>query len=192
MIEVPDFDAVYRADPDPWQVTSSFYEQRKQAVVLASLTRPTYASAWDPAAGTGALAARLAERADAVLATDSSVEAVRLSSRRCAGLPNVEVAQLSQPERPERDGFDLVVVAEFAYYLSAEARTDMWKVLSDVAAPTAELLAVHWRHRPHDGYLSGADVQAEAADRLTQDGWRTVVRHDDQDFVLDVLRRDPS
>lgn len=192
MIEVPDFDAVYRADPDPWRVSSSFYEQRKLAVVLASLTRPAYVSAWDPAAGTGALAAELSHRAESVLATDGSVEAIRLIGRRCAELPNVEVHQLSQPERPGRDGFDLVVVAEFAYYLEPAARTDMWKVLSDVTAPTAELLAVHWRHRPHDGYLSGADVQTEAVDRLGEYGWQTVVRHDDRDFVLDVLRREAS
>ena len=39
MVNVPDFDTLYRDDPDPWQVASSFYEQRKRAVLLASLTR---------------------------------------------------------------------------------------------------------------------------------------------------------
>ena len=60
MVKVPDFDALYEADPDPFQVRSSFYEQRKIGLVLDCLTKPTYAAAWDPACGVGELAARLA------------------------------------------------------------------------------------------------------------------------------------
>ena len=89
MVNVPDFDTLYRADPDPWQVASSFYEQRKRAVVLASLTRARYRSAWDPGCGTGELAVHLATRADSVLATDISGEAVRLTAARCAELHQV-------------------------------------------------------------------------------------------------------
>ena len=39
MIKVPDFEALYRRDADPWQVASSFYEQRKLELVLAALSR---------------------------------------------------------------------------------------------------------------------------------------------------------
>lgn len=97
MVNVPDFDTLYRADPDPWQVTSSFYEQRKQAVLLASLTRPTYVSAWDPACGTGELAAGLALRVDSLLATDASPEAVRITTARCAGLSQVTASRSASP-----------------------------------------------------------------------------------------------
>ena len=91
MFEVPDFDAIYRADPDPFEVRSSFYEARKLDLLLACLARPTYATAWDPACGVGELAARLASRCDLVLASDASLEAVRLTSARCADLPAVTV-----------------------------------------------------------------------------------------------------
>lgn len=195
MIETPDFDALYRDDPDPWRVASSFYEQRKLSVLLASLTQPTYAAAWDPASGTGALALRLADRAEVVLATDSSAEAVRLTASTCAGLPNVTVRRLRQPESPGESpaGLDLLVVAEFAYYLPPHDRAGLWRVVSDAAATSAEIVVVHWRHRPHDGYLSGADVQIEAIQQLTtQHGWWPSVQHDDRDFVLDVLRRGPE
>ncbi len=37
---VPDFEALYVRDPDPWQVGSSWYEQRKLSIVLASLPKP--------------------------------------------------------------------------------------------------------------------------------------------------------
>jgi hypothetical protein len=67
---VPDFDAVYRADPDPWRVRSSHYETRKLAIVLACLSRESYRKAWDPGCGVGELAALLASRAVWILATD--------------------------------------------------------------------------------------------------------------------------
>lgn len=195
MIQLPDFDALYRADADPWAVASSFYEQRKLAVVLASLTQASYAAAWDPASGTGELAARLADRVRTVLATDASAEAVRLTERRCAHLPNVSTQQLRQPCQPERPeaGFELTVVSELVYYLSSAHRARLSGVLADSAAASAEIVLVHWRHRPHDGYLSGAEGQLETVQQLTtRHGWWAAVRHDDRDFVLDVLRTGPA
>lgn len=35
MVRPPDFEALYAADPDPWHVRDSWYERRKEAVVLA-------------------------------------------------------------------------------------------------------------------------------------------------------------
>ncbi len=195
MVNVPDFDTLYRDDPDPWRVASSFYEQRKQGVLLASLTQASYSTAWDPSCGTGELAARLATRADAVLATDASVEAVRLTAARCAELARVTVTQLRQPALPDwGDGrLALTVIAEFAYYLPAADRAEMWRTVSSAAAEDAEIVVIHWRHRPHDAHLSGVDVNAEAVAALTSEpGWRTAVHHDDEDFVLDVLRRGDS
>lgn len=196
MVNVPDFDELYRSDPDPWQVASSFYERRKQAVLLACLTRPHYTAAWDPGCGTGELAAALTERADTVLATDASTEAIRLTAGRCAGLPTVRTATLRQPGRPDlpadATGFDLTVVAEFAYYLTAADRRAFWDVVDSSSAPAAEVVIIHWRHRPHDAYLSGLDVTLEGTHRLTEadHGWEHRVRHDDQDFVLDICVRE--
>lgn len=194
MVKIPDFDSLYRDDPDPWQVASSFYERRKLDVVMASLTEECYRAAWDPACGTGELVARLAGRAGTVLATDSSAEAVRLTAARCAGLAPVTVGRIRQPGRPvlPHGGFDLVVVAEFAYYLPLDDRAALWDMLTAAAAPAAEIVLVHWRRRPHDGYLSGTDVNLEALRRLLDSGrgWYAAVRHDDREFVLDVVRRD--
>lgn len=193
MARVPDFDALYRDDPDPWRVGTSFYEQRKLDIVLASLTQASYRVAWDPACGTGELAARLAARAAAVVATDASAEAVRLTAARCAELPAVTVGPLRQPAAAGAPdlGFDLIVVAEFAYYLPPPDRSSMWDVLTASTAHDADLAVVHWRHRPHDAHLSGADVNLELAARLTADprGWSSAVHHEDRDFVLDIFRR---
>ena len=83
MSQPPDFETLYRANHDPWRVGTSSYEQRKLDIVLACLSRPRYCLAWDPACGTGHLAARLAERCDRVLASDASEAAVALTTTEC-------------------------------------------------------------------------------------------------------------
>ncbi len=190
-MEVPDFDAVYRADTDPWGVRSSAYEGRKLEIVLACLSRPTYTTAWDPACGVGELAARLAARTDRVLATDGSVEATQLTRTRTIDLVGVQVGHQALPAPPPADwpGFDLVVLSEFFYYLSADERVDSMAMIGSVLADQAEILSLHWRHKPHDAWLSGADTQAEIVAWLTRDGWQPVVHHEDRDFVLDSFER---
>jgi hypothetical protein len=191
MIDLPDFDALYRGDPDPWKVRSSFYEQRKLSIVLGCLQRPRYDLVWDPACGVGELAARLASRSDRVLASDASAEAVSLTRQRGAGLAGLEVRQLTLPAVPPEpsSGFDLVVLSEFLYYLPAPDRAATLTMLDSVTGEDAEVVCVHWRHHPHDAWLSGEDVQSEVVDGLVGLGWRHRVRHDDRDFVVDGLER---
>jgi SAM-dependent methyltransferase len=187
--EVPDFDALYRAEPDPWSVRTSPYEQRKLSITLACLNRPRYESAWDPTCGVGELAFQLADRAVRVLATDSSAEAVALTSQRCADRAGIEVAQLRLPLRPPSTGFDLIVLSEFCYYLDAADRRGLLTVINSVAAGDAEVLSVHWRFKPHDGWLSGESVQREIAGALRRSGWTQTTHHLDANFILDVHRR---
>lgn len=189
MTDVPDFDSVYRADPDPWQVRSSFYEQRKLEVVLASLSAPTYDRAWDPACGVGELAARLGHRASSVLATDASVEAVRLTQARVADLATVAVRRHALPAAPGSELYDLVALCEFLYYLDADHRRDTLDLVDRLVSPTGELISVHWRHKPHDAWLSGAAVQGEIDAHLQRRDWQRLVHHEDVDFVLASYRR---
>lgn len=191
VVDVPDFDAVYRSNADPWGVRSSFYERRKLEIVLACLNRSTYATAWDPACGVGELAARLDARADRVLATDASAEAAQLSRTRNAGLTGVEVGHQALPAPPPTGWpeFDLVALSEFFYYLTPGDRAAALTMINSVTADRAELISLHWRHKPHDAWLSGADTQTEICTQLRRDGWQPIVHHEDRDFVLDSFER---
>ena len=192
MIDSPDFEAMYRSNPDPWKVRTSFYEQRKLAIVLSCLNAPRYGSAWDPACGVGELAARLAPRTDRLLATDASPQAAELTARHCRDLPQVSVrcwALPDPPPEPWRD-LDLVVLSEFVYYLSAPDRAATLRIVDEVTGPEAELVLVHWRYKPHDAWLSGEDVQSEIIETMAGFGWRHHLQHDDRDFVVDALERD--
>lgn len=191
MPHTPDFDALYRADPDPFAVGSRWYERRKIAVVLASLSRPGYGVGWDAAAGTGHLAAGLASRCRRILATDASAVAVQALTGQQEGpaasqiLPaNVTVRRSALPELPaEALAADLVVVSEVLYYLPDRERAATLQMLSGL---DAEIVAVHWRHHPEDTYLSGAAATRELHSVLTGAGFTRAVAHEDTDFVLSV------
>jgi SAM-dependent methyltransferase len=184
-----DFEATYQSDPDPFDVDGSWYERRKESLLLAGLTRERYASAWDCACGTGHLARALAERCDHVLATDASPTAVRLTKERNATAPGVRCAVSKLPDRPAGVGdTDLTVVAEVLYYLPDDDRAEALDLLTGMQG---ELVAVHWRHHPDDAYLSGAAVTDELGGALTAAGWTLSWRHDDTDFVMAGWLRTP-
>lgn len=190
----PDFDALYRRNEDPWAVRTSWYERRKLAVLVASLQRQRYASAWDPACGTGDLALAICGRCDRVAASDVSSRAVELTRELTRNESGVRAFQHVLPAPPERlsDPVELILLGEFLYYLPPADRTATYQLLDRVAAPTAEVLSVHWRHHPHDAWLSGEQVTAELDGCLRAAGWSAAVRHTDLGFVLaSWVRGDP-
>jgi hypothetical protein len=184
MVRPPDFEALYAADPDPWEVRDSWYERRKEAVVLALLSRESYERAWDAASGTGSLARALAGRCGHVTASDASPRAVALTGRLVSGLPNVTAVVSRLPEVPPlADAPDLVVLSEVLYYLPDEERARSLDAVATAAASSAEVVVVHWRHHPDDAFLSGAAATEEADTRLRGGGWERHTWHDDPDFV---------
>lgn len=183
-IETPDFEAVYRADPDPWHVATSWYEQRKLAVALACLPRAAYRSAWEPGCGPGLGSAALAGRVESLVATDSSPTVVRLAERRCAEHPHVRFAVSQLPEMPLAHQVELVFAAEFLYYIRElpAALEALWSAVE----PGGHLVFMHWAHRPDDAYRSGPEMHADIAiDAVDRDAVR-VVTHADRDFLLDI------
>ncbi len=173
------FDRLYADADDPWGLGTRFYEQRKRSLLLASLPRPRFDSAFEPGCATGLLTAELATRCSDVLAWDVAQRAVDATSRRVAGLPNVGVARGAIPGAWPEGRFDLIVLSEVGYYsldldLLAERA---WTSLSDDGV----LVACHWRHAAPDHPHTADDVHA-ALDRAPL----RVVRHVEDDFRLDV------
>ena len=180
---------MYAADPDPWSVGTSAYERRKRAVVLACLRRERYTTAWDPACGTGHLAADLAGRCDRVVASDASPTAARIAAQRCAGL-SVDVAHRALPDAPGADVRpDLVMLSEVVYYLPDAVRAATVALVDERAARAAEVVVVHWDGAPDDAWLSGPAAQLEVVAQLAERGWAHRIHHDDDGFLLDTLTR---
>ena len=131
------FDAVY-AGGDPWASGDPSYRyQRRRYGVLSGLLPERRSRALD--LGTGLLARRLAGQADAALGLDISRVAVEQAQARHRDLPNLRFAQADVLELPNSldAGFDLVVLADTVYYLSASLDD---RLLEQLALRVARLL----------------------------------------------------
>lgn len=181
----PDFDALYRTDPDPWKVATSWYERRKSDVLLATLPHERYRRCWEPACGPGVTSARLLDRVEDLVASDASEVAVTLAEERLRDVPGRHAVTLSAlPGSPLAAPVDLVVVAECLYYLPdpAPALGTIWRA----AAPGAHLVFLHWQGAPHDTRLSGPQVHDAVATFAAQRATARLVTVRDVGFLLDV------
>lgn len=175
------FDAHYARKPEGWDFEGSWYERRKRAVTMAALPRERYRSALELGCATGVLTAALTERADLVVGTDISEAPLERARRRA---PDARFVRAEVPRDWPEGRFDLVVVSEVGYYLSA---ADLDATIDRVLASLDDdgvLVACHWRHPDDDAVTSGDVVDARLAERWPRPA---LARHVEEDFVLSVL-----
>lgn len=167
---------------DPWNHGARWYEGRKYDLTVAALPRPRYGCAFEPACGPGFLTARLAERAERVVALEREPEGVDSARRRCASRANVSVERGIVPADWPHERFDLVVVSEVLYYLGDHDLELTVGRLHAAAAEGADIVAVHYRRHVPDHARSGDDVHRRLRDALGEPD----VAHGERAFVLDV------
>lgn len=182
------FEHLYASSADPYGVHDRWYEARKRAVLLASLSRPVYRQAYEPGCGAGALTVSLAARCQRLLASDFSAAAVRATQGQCRDLAQVTVARHALPaDWPHAQGpFDLIVLSEVGYFLDAPA----WRAVAEACrtslAPDGELVACDWLPDFARRRQSTHQVQATLAEL----GLPRRVLHEEADFILQVWSRD--
>jgi trans-aconitate methyltransferase len=172
-VRPPDFEALYAADADPWQVESSWYERRKRAVLLASLPRARYSSAWEPGCGIGVSTYALADRCDHLVASDYADSAA-----------HVDVVVSRLPEVAVQRPVELLLLAEVLYYLPD--LPDVLERLWSATRPGTHVAVQHWAHDPHDAFVSGPEAHQLVEGYASAQGARRLVAHRDEDFLLDV------
>lgn len=178
------FDDLYAADPDPWRMETSAYEDAKYDATLAALPRPRYARAIEIGCSIGVLTARLATRCDDLLAIDVAQAALVRAGERCRDLP-VRFALSTLPDAPPSGPFDLVMLSEVVYYFDPAGVAKLADAVRDMAAPGADILLVHWLGETPDYPLSGD----EAVDLFEAAGeWRIMRRTRTPLYRLDLLR----
>ncbi|WP_290658023.1 class I SAM-dependent methyltransferase, partial [Kocuria sp.] len=187
------FDRVHTANADPWDVDTSWYEQRKRDVLLACLPREHYGSVLDLGCSTGALTVELARRAGSVTAVDASDVALSAARTRLEreGVTNVELVSAVLPRDWDEDWSprELIVVSEMGYFCSPEQWRDLLRRCVAALTVGGHLVLCHWRHPIADWPLDGADVHREArrAPEL-----RGVLSHRETDFVIEVFAPVPA
>ena len=189
-VAIEQLDAAYASGPDPWRIRDAFYERRKRDVLLGCLPRQRYHSGFEPGCAEGELTAQLAQRCDRLLAVDYHARAVATARERVAGVPGCTVERLLVPAQwPLDQSFDLVVIAELGYYLSAAAWATFCARVSGSLDRGATVLACHWRH-DFDGRTLTTDALHDQLDRDLPIG--RCVHLVDDDFVLDVWCGEPG
>lgn len=181
------FADMYSRATDPWQLADRWYERRKYAITMAMLPAPRYRHAFEPGCSVGVLTGHLAERCDAVTAIDVAQRALDATADRLLALGHrdrVTLRRASLDEPWPAAEFDLVVLSEVAYYLSAgHLRGVLDREVPRLATGTT-VIAAHWRHPVADYPLTGdaADAVITATRGLT-----TSARYVDDDVVISIL-----
>jgi LmbE family N-acetylglucosaminyl deacetylase/SAM-dependent methyltransferase len=183
------FDDFYARHDDPWGFETRWYEERKRALLMASLPSKALGRVLEIGCATGSITVELAARADEVLAIDVSQAALEAARRRLAGDPRVTFRRGWVPDDQPSGVFETIVLSEVGYYLSPG---DLELTIAGIDAALADdgcLVACHWRHPVAEYPLGGDDVHR--ALRAVR-GWEVLSRHEEEDFVLEVFCRRPA
>lgn len=165
-VSLSDLRGLYAHTDDPWNFAHSDYEQAKFAATRLALSRPSYRSALELGCGNGALAAHLAPlcaRYTGLDAVDKAVSAAR------ARVPGARFLSELYPCPLPDEGFDLIVLSEILYFLSAESIAHLARHLAGIA-PEAEILCTTFlgdTEHALQGIESLQVLQAALADRVT-------------------------
>ncbi len=184
-ISTDHFVNLYLAKDDPWDLATKWHDKRKYAVTMASLPRERYRRCYEPGCSIGTLTRLLAERCTEVLAVDSVPAAVETAQTQVQDFPHVRVETAVLPAELPDATFDLIVVGDLFYYLSTADFDRVLDGLVERLEPGGDLVSVHFRDRGSANY-DGFNVQAALLQRT---GMQPIVHHDDEWFLLDVLRR---
>ena len=105
------FDQLFVDSDDPWAFRQRWYEQRKRALTLGLLTKPRYASIFEPGCANGELSAELAPRCARLLCCDTAAAAVSLAQARLQGFAHAHQYHVADNAR----GFGVGLQGAFGY-----------------------------------------------------------------------------
>ncbi len=185
-MRVEDFEARYRADPDPWGYTYSEYERGKYAATLEACGPGPFTRALELGSSIGVFTAMLAPACRQLVSIDASSTAVADARHRLAEHPQARPIVGRIPDAIPSGSYDLVLASEILYYLTPEELDGTLSTLGTRMTPGARLVAVHWRpsgpERPFDADTVHAMLAARPELESVDSG-----KH--PDYRLDVLRR---
>jgi SAM-dependent methyltransferase len=142
------FDAIYDADSDPWSFRTSAYEQAKYAATVAAVSDRHYRSGLEVGCSIGVLSARLAPLCSAFLGIDISDRPLVEARRNCADMPWAQFQQMIVPQAWPKGGFDLIVLSEVLYFLSASDIEILAGQVTQSLLPNGRVVLVNWLGDP--------------------------------------------
>ena len=137
-------DQLHTEQADPWGAQSRWYEERKRSLLLAALPRRRFVRTLEVGCSTGVLAQCLSDRADSLVAVDSSPAAVSLARDRLGDAADLRI--MAVPHDWPEGRFDLVVISEVGYFLSPTQLEGLVQRVSSCLTPDGVVALCHWRH----------------------------------------------
>ena len=163
------FDALYRADIDPWDFRTSGYERDKYAATLAALPRARYRRVLEVGCSIGELTRRLRGRADAVVGLDVSAVAIAEARRVHGDVPGLDFDVAELPRQWPAGTFDLVVLSEVLYFLEPDEIDALGSRVAAALEPGGHCVAVCWTGE-NDSTLDGDGAAARFVDGFRRAG----------------------
>jgi 2-polyprenyl-3-methyl-5-hydroxy-6-metoxy-1,4-benzoquinol methylase len=148
------FERLYLANPDPWDLGTSLYEQQKYAATLSVLGSRHFQSALEVGCSIGILTSRLASHCDRLLALDFAPSAVTAARARCAPYPSVQIEQMQVPRQWPEGSFDLILFSEVLYFLDESDLMETCAHALGSLLPGGQVLLVNYTGETDDP-LSG-------------------------------------
>jgi SAM-dependent methyltransferase len=180
------FESLYQADPDPWHFATSAYEQEKYAATLAALPDRSFPSALEVGCSIGIFTRLLASRCDQLLAIDVSNAALYQARLNCASL-SVTFENRRIPAECPSGSFDLIVLSEVLYYLTADDVQRTAALARSALRGYGTIVLVHFLGET-DYPLTGEDA---AYIFITSSGLRQISRTTAPQYRIDALESSP-
>lgn len=214
------FDALYQGNKDPWHYQTRWYEKRKRNICLSLLPQSQYGRAIELGCGNGVFSELLADRCQSLVSIDGNRQAVSLAKQRLAKINCAQVIHgiipdifstlpklLLQHGAPTNNSlqptFDLIVISEILYYLSASDIDIVINWVQKHLASGGTLLCCHWRYAIEGFDMTGEKVHERLqnafnlpANEPSQKAAKAIFTHQsclvDRDFLLDVWQNTPN
>jgi cyclopropane fatty-acyl-phospholipid synthase-like methyltransferase len=113
------FQRIYDANPDPWGFGTRPYEQEKYRRTLQALGDRRFAAGLEVGCSIGFLTRMLAPHCDSLLGIDLVEQPLQAARARCADQRHVRFQQVQVPKEWPDGRFDLIVLSEVLYFLTA-------------------------------------------------------------------------
>lgn len=179
------FKDVYDANEDPWNFETSEYEAAKYAATISALPRKQYENVLEIGCSIGVLTQLLAKKSIYLLATDVSQKALDLAAKRCGNLSNTFLKKMSFPKELPEESYDLIMISEVAYYLSAADWQFAMNSLYERLLPNGNIVLVHWLPVVHDYPQTGDEVH-DSFEKIMQDKMTNVFSTRAETYRIDV------
>ena len=179
------FEALYRSNPDPWNFTTSSYEQQKYAATLSALGTRRFQMALEVGCSIGVLTERLAGRCDQLVGVDFAPSAVAAARARCAPYPNIRIEQMQVPQQWPVGQFDLILFSEVLYFLSENDLMETCAYAGRSILPGGRVLLVNYTGVTDDP--GSGDTAASFFINATARDLQPILQRREPHYRLDLL-----